>query len=193
MSPPTNTTIPWQAWQSAMQSWAEGASGLPVIWARQAENPPQVRKPYVLLDIISVARRGQSDGVTMVDDGAGGVDAATYGIREIILNVQVIANARGTLADSAFAWAEEMQNSIDIGPDLQKFVTVGLGVSEVTKTRDIGSMEQSQFVSRVTFDIIFEGAVARTGSWKASAVARVIGDGDVDGNSTPELTFDVES
>src|SRR6187549_2927473 len=133
MSPPTNTTIPWQLWQDAISDWAERASGLEIVWARQAENPVQARKPYVLLDIQNVTRRG-GDGVKMIADPDTGIlSAATYGIRRFVLNVQIVANARGTLADSALAWAEELQNSIDTGPFLGGFVAVGLGVSDFTE------------------------------------------------------------
>lgn len=193
MSPPVSTSIPWAVWQSTITQWAQRASGLSVVWARQAENAPQVRKPYVLLDMISITRRGQSDGVKMIDDGAGNIDFATYGIRRIVLNVQVVANAHGSLADSAYVWAEELQNSIDTTPDLQPFVQVGLGVVDVSSIRDLGSIEQSQYVSRVTFDITFEGAIANRGTWTGPPIERAIGTGELEGDATPELSFDTEN
>lgn len=193
MSGPTNTAIDWQAWQEAITKWARDATGnLRVMWARQAVNAPQPAKPYVLLDIISSKRRG-SDGLAYVLDVPTGMLVATsYGTRQIVLNVQVVAEANGLLAQSAMAWAEEMQNELESGASLQAFVNVGLAVCDFGQARDLAAFEQSQFVSRATFDVVLEGAAVKGGTRSNPAVVQIIGNGDVEGNSTPELTFDVE-
>lgn len=193
MSPPTNTTIPWQLWQDTITTWAAN-SGLQVVWAKQSENPPQVRKPYVLLDLVTVARRGQADGVHFEqNEDTGVLEATIYGTRRLLLNVQVVANASGKWADSAFAWAEELNNDIDTDPALRPFVEAGLSICDVGPVRDLGAFEQSQFISRATFDVTLEGGIARTGSFNVEPIERVVGSGNVDENPDTELTFDVDA
>lgn len=192
MSGPTDTAVNWAAWQTVITKWAKDATGLRIMWARQATNAPQPAKPYVLLDIISSVRRG-NDGVGWaLDSGTGLLVAKGYGTRQVVVNVQVVADATGLLAESAMAWAEELQNALDSGSAVQEFVAVGLAICDLGQARDLGAFEQSQFVSRVTFDMVLEGAAVKQGSKTAAPVAEIIGNAIVDDNPTPALTFDVK-
>jgi len=194
MSPPAIGT-PWVAWKTAWSDWV-AASGIAVVWAKQAENPPQLRKPYALLDVLSMQPIGVDERQRVyVAANANGRQLLEHlaGVRRVVLNVQVVTNATGQLADSAWAWADEIQGSLDRSPINAALNAAGLAVTQVSQIRDISAIEQSQFVSRVTFDLTFEGAYFRSDPMGGQWVERAVGDGDVEGNSDPELTFDTEA
>lgn len=191
MSPPQNNGVPWKLWRQAWSQWARNV-GLDVAWANQSGNPPERRKPYVRLQIINFQIVGNDDRVSEFDDVAQENHEVIQGLREITLNVQVIANAQPELEQSAWAWADELVGSLAMDDVASAFRQSGLSVSTIGQVIDLGGLEQSEFVNRATFEVVFLGAYYRRDPNASGWIDRIIGEGDLEGNSDPEITFDVE-
>lgn len=191
--------IPWDKWQKALHDWAAewtpaGADKCQVVWAEQETNAPQPKRPFVKLQVLSTRKRGEDGFVSSYDSTlANGkqLQQAQYGTRELRINVQVFANAKGRLLESAFARAQELADSLDNPTALEPLVEAGLGVTNVGEVQDLSEIEQSQYAGRASFDVRFEGAAVQEGAVSGQYIQRVIGEGDVEGNSDPEVTFDV--
>ncbi len=190
--------IDWQTWRMAWSEWAtEWSGGLVVIWAKQETNAPVPSRPYVLLDVLGVAKAGGEDGLVAVFDEAAEngkqFTQTQYGTRRVRLNVQVFAKSTGLLEESALAQAQSLADSLDNPQALAPLVVAGLGVERIGDVLDLTGIEHSQFGGRASFDATFAGAAVKakavTGQW----IQRAIGEGDVEGNSSPEITFDVDT
>jgi hypothetical protein len=180
----------WEKWQNALYAWAVETTGLEAVWAAQATDAPQLRKPYILLDVLAVVARGEDNKVLESANDGADFSVTTAGQREITVNLQVVSNATGSLADSGFAWAEELHASLHAGA--ATLSDAGLFFQGVGTLTDLNTVEQSQYVSRVSMDITFTVAAVKRGAATGPAIQRIIGSGDVEGNSDPEITFDVE-
>ena len=191
MSPPLATQVPWARWQKAWYDWA-AASGLEVVWTKDGANPPLPRAPYVRLDIITSAQVGD-EGFKYVDAGNGNLAATTYSVRRVRLNVQVVANAKASFSENAWAWADELQASAWREPHRSSFRAAGLGVNAVGDMNDLSAVDQSQYLSRVSFDITFDGAAVKAGAFTVGKVSRVIGGSDFGTTEAPEISFDVSA
>ena len=186
--------IPWDVWQAALAAWARTWGCGEVVWAKQETNAPQPRRPFIKLDIMTTTKVGEDGLASSFDpDAANGEQfkQARYGTRRLRLNVQVFANATGRLSESAMARAQALADSLDNPEALATLVEAGLGVSNVGDVADLSQIEQSQFAGRASFDVIMEGAAVKQGAVSGQWIQRVIGEGDVEGNSAPEVTFDV--
>ncbi len=186
--------IPWELWQTALYQWATQVSGRDVVWAKQETNLPQPKRPFIQLDIMGVLKVGE-DGLTSVfnEDAPEGqqFQQDQYGTRRVRLEVQVFARATGKLGESAMAIAQDLNDSLGNPMYRQILVNAGLGVADVAEVQDLAQIEQSQFAGRASFDITLEGAATKQGANKGQFIERVIGEGDVEGNSAPEVIFDV--
>lgn len=191
MSPPANSGSPWETWRKAWSAWARGV-GLDIAWANQSDNPPERRKPYARLQVLSVRALGTDEQTEVFNEIMSEQNRVLQGLREITLSVQVIANAKPLLGESAWAWADEMASVLETDETAEALRQAGLSVSSVGQAVDLGGLEQSQYVSRVTFEVVFLGAFYRRNPAAGGWVDRIIGEGDLEGNSSPELTFDVE-
>lgn len=187
--------IPWQTWQDALFDWAtEWSESCQVIWAEQETNPPQPKRPYIQLKLLGSRKVGQDGLVSSYDStkpNGQQFQQAQYGTRRLRLNVQVFANAKGQLEQSAFAHAQSLADSLDNPMALSALVEAGLGVTDIGEVLDLGRIEQSQFAGRASFDVTLDGAAVQQGAVSGQYIQRVIGSGDVEGNSDPEVIFDV--
>lgn len=190
MSPPV-TGAPFGTWQAAWAAWAE-SSGLSCAWARQAGNPPEMRKPFVRLEVLTVRTLGNDAKGQVFDEDAEEMRETIAGLREITLGVQVVANSKPDMRESAWAWMDELIGTLKDDARAEAFRQAGLSVSSVGQIIDLGGLEQSEFVSRVNCDVVFIGAYYRLAPDPSGWINRVIGTGDVEGNPDPEITFDVE-
>lgn len=192
MALPTTSGVPWQLWQTTISTWIESL-GIPVVWARQGKNPPQRAKPYVLLDIVAMSSVGE-DATGYVWDAAPAIP--TYlgtlaGNRELNLSVQPVTEATGFISESAMAWANEIISSLERDPIQELFRQAGLAFTRSGQVLDLSALEQSQFVSRANIDLVFQGAFYANSAFVAIPIERVIGEGDVEGDSVAEINFDV--
>lgn len=187
---PTASGVPWLLWQTTLAAWIEGL-GLPVVWARQGKNPPQRAKPYALLDLLSVSAVGE-DVKGYLYNAIGPTFTGTLaGTRELALSIQVVTDAVGGIVDTATAWGDEILASVNRDPVSEAFRQAGLAFTRSGLVLDISALEQSQFVSRVNIDLVFQGAFYTSNAFVAVPILRVIGEGDVEGDSVPEINFDV--
>ncbi len=189
MSPPS-TGSPLETWRKAWSAWARSA-GLEVAWAKQAENPPERRRPYVRLEVLSLKTVGVDGQTHVFDETTQKMNRVLEGLREVVLSVQVVANAAPELEGSAWAWADELLGTLETDENAAAFKEAGLSVSSVGTVVDLGAFEQSEYVGRTTFDVTFLGAYYRVNPTAGGWIGEITGSGDVEGNSDPELTFDV--
>ncbi len=196
MSPPL-LGASFQRWKSVFSDWVESTSGLGLVWAGQSENPPQRRKPYALLQLLNLSKVGEDEiqrGLSEPDgNGNQKLLHNLAGVRAGVLQVQVITNASGQLADTAWIWADELQSKLGSVAQMDLFNEAGISIKQVGILQDLSAIEQSQAVSRVLFTVNFEAAFYRKDPTGGQWIGRVIGSGDVEGNLDPELTFDVEA
>src|SRR5262245_36629479 len=129
MSPPV-TGSPFGTWQRAWTDWIEGM-GLAVAWARQADNPPAPRKPFVRLQVLSISQLGTDAEGQEFDEDAQTMRRSLAGLREIVLNVQVVANAKPDLRESAWAWMDELTGRLRTDETAEALRQAGLSVSSV--------------------------------------------------------------
>ncbi len=190
MSPPAGGS-PFTKWQRAWTSWVEGV-GLDVVWTKQADNPPEHRKPYARLDIVSKSVVGTDEQSQIFSVEAQAMHRVLRGVRQIVVNVQVISNAKPELGESAWAWIDEIEAVLQTDEVSAAFKAAGLAVMGVGQAVDLGQLEQSQYVSRVSLDVTFEAAFYRVSPSAGGWINEIVGSGDLEGNSTPEITFDVE-
>lgn len=191
MSPPFSTSIPLAKWQAALTAWVE-ASGLQVAWAKQEGNPPERRKPYCRLDLISLSVVGTDEQGQIFKESTQELTRTLQGTRELVVNVQVVANVKADLAESAWSWINELVSTLETDEVAQSFKDAGLSVSSVGSITDIGVLEQSHYIARTSFDLTLLGAFYRENPTTSNWVNRTIGSGDLEGNSTPEIVFDVQ-
>lgn len=182
--------IPWALWRTTLSQWAQ-LSGLPVVWARQVTNPPQVPKTYALLDIVSVEQVGLDEQQYVFDTAAGLLRENVVGVRQVVFNVQVFAPATGKWEESAWPWIDDLQASFARTSVQVLFQNSGMARIDASTARDISNIEGVQFNSRVTLDITFLCAYYRPDLVGGPAIARVIGSGDLEGNAANEVDFDV--
>jgi len=187
--PPVNG-IPWALWRTTLAQWAQ-LSGLPVVWARQATNPPQMPKTYALLDVVSVEQIGLDEQQNILDTATGLIRENIVGVRQVVFNVQVFAPATGRWEESAWPWIDDLQASF--GRTSVQVLLQNSGMSRINAStaRDISNIEGAQFNSRVTLDITFLCAYYRPDLVGGPAIARVIGAGDIEDNVGNEVNFDV--
>lgn len=186
------TQPPWDLWQKAIYDWLTSV-GLQVVMARQHTNPPTLRKPYVLVDLFNIdvvgfdSKQYQSEELVPND---GRVIATLSGLRELSISLQVVSTATGRFDDGAMQWADRIISSLSNDDTYDPLRQAGLSVVSVGRANDISAIEQAQFISRVNIDLTIEAAFFMS-LGTAKHIERVIGEGDVEGNSVPELLFDV--
>lgn len=190
--PYPTTQASWAAWQQAWYDWA-ALSGITVVWSRDAANPPAPALPFVRLDVLSMTQIGEEGTHDEVAPDGDNIEVTTYSNRRIRLNCQVAAKAKGEFAKNAWAFADELQASLRRDAARDIFREAGLSMQEVGDLTDISAIEQQQFVSRVSFDVQFIGAAVKPAAFTAPRVKRIVGSGDLEGDTTPETTFDVSA
>lgn len=189
MSPPLLTGAPLKTWRKAWSAWAR-LCGLEVAWTNQRENTPQRRMPYVRLQFMNMQPIGTDEQTQVTKNGL--VYPAVQGMRQITLGVQVVANATPELEGSAWAWADELTGILQTEEVTELFRQAGLAVIGLNPVVDLSGLEQSEMISRVAFDIVFSGAFYRVNPQVGTWIERIIGEGDLEGNPDPEITFDVQ-
>ncbi len=190
MSPPLNGS-PLATWRKAWAEWVRGV-GLGVAWAKQSDNPPERRRPYVRMEVLSLRSVGTDEQGQVFNEDTQEQHRTLQGLREVVLNVQVVANAKPELEESAWAWADELLTTLETDEVAGAFRDAGLAVQQAGTILDIGALEQSEYVGRASFDVTFLAAYYRVNPVAGGWVNRIVGSGDLEGNTDPELVFDVE-
>lgn len=188
MSPPTNTAASLAVWRRAWSAWARSA-GLALAWANQPENPAELRKPYVRLQVLSIAPIGLDEKLQA--EVQNETHVAHKGLRQIVLSTQVVANPVAELEGSAWAWADKLVSYLDDESVSETLRQAGLSVDTVGPMLDLSALEQGNIVARVSVDVTFTGVSYRVETRPGVWVERIIGEGDVEGNPDPEIEFDV--
>lgn len=195
MSVPT-TMIDWASWQKALSDWAASA-GVPIIWAAQSDNAPQPKRPFIMLQVMSVERIGFDGAHDTITGSRRSIQREYYGQRRLTLTVQCFAWETGRLNESAVSYLEALRDNLDRQDTIEALDAAGLAWTTTGRIANLAEIEGGQFIGRASMDVVFEGA-ANTPSLAAGETLSTVGEvymhGDLvlENNETVGVDIDVK-
>lgn len=178
----------WATLQNALYAFANGATGLTTVWARQ--NAPRPAYPFQVLEIIAESQAGQ-DEIRYSAPSGGLITPTVCGLRGFTMSVQIhtLAPPEG-VAQGARDYVATLRTALKKAALVKILRDAGIAISSAQPSHVLAEEVEGRWIARGLLDIQFYTAENSTDSG-VEYIEKVQLSGTTDGTPVTTETFGV--